>query len=281
MLCIILFITFNSMKEIPQSILDKIAQTVHDAGIYAKKEQNNIHISYKHDGSVLTEVDLAISTQIIETITLLLPEANIINEEIILPLHENAPYTFVLDPIDGTDVYSQGLPCYAIALGLLDEHYTPVGSYISAPRFGVATDSLCVRLDPGKKLLVNGQEFHALDDKDQVRQITISSKGQKHLDFSHYSGKVRTFGSTILHLLSPVLFSGIQASIAHPAFIWDIASAHAVLLSQGMDFTYADGSPFIYDNSFVREREHFRMPLYAGTEKGRTFLREHLPYLHY
>lgn len=114
--------------------LDKLANAVEEAGLYAKKQQSKIHRSYKSDGSVITNTDLAISERILSVVSSLFPEANIISEETLTPFDREAPYTFVLDPIDGTDVYSQGMPSWAVALGILDKKRKPVGAYISAPR---------------------------------------------------------------------------------------------------------------------------------------------------
>ncbi|HAF85345.1 MAG TPA: inositol monophosphatase, partial [Sphaerochaeta sp.] len=109
--------------------LDILAKAVEDAGLYAKERQREIHRAYKTDGSVITETDLSISKRILSVVSSLFPEANIISEETLTTFSLEAPYTFVLDPIDGTDVYSQGLPSWAVALGVLDKDRKPVGAY--------------------------------------------------------------------------------------------------------------------------------------------------------
>jgi myo-inositol-1(or 4)-monophosphatase len=93
-----------------QKALDILAAAVQDAGRQAKQQQMFIHRSYKSDGTVITETDLAISRRILGVVADLFEDVNIISEETLTPFREDAQYTFVLDPIDGTDVYSQGLP---------------------------------------------------------------------------------------------------------------------------------------------------------------------------
>lgn len=263
--------------QLEKKKLDILAKAVEDAGLYAKEKQGEIHRSYKSDGSVITKTDLAISKEILSVVTTLFPEANIISEETLTEFDSRAPYTFVLDPIDGTDVYSQGLPSWAVALGILDKERKPVGAYISAPRWGIGSDSLFVRLDPGTGLLVNGEPWVLEGDKDTPNQITMGSSGQRLMDFSQYYGKIRIFGSSILHMLAPVIHSHIQGCVNQSCYVWDIAASHAVLLAYGMDIQYVNGEPFVYDDRFLLERKSFSPSFYAGTEACRRELARILP----
>jgi len=264
-------------KQLEREKLDILAKAVEDAGLYAKGQQQEIHRSYKADGTVITETDLAISRKILSVVSSLFPEANIISEETLTAYDPDAPYTFVLDPIDGTDVYSQGLPSWAVALGVLDKDRKPVGAYISAPRWGIGCDSLFVRLDPGSELLINGEPWTLAGDKDRPRQITMGSSGQRLMDFSNFHGKIRIFGSSILHMLAPVIYSHIQGCVNQSCYVWDITASHAVLLACGMDIQYIDGSTFVYDDRFVLERKPFSPSFYAGTEACRIELANILP----
>ena len=257
--------------------LDVLASEVRNAGAFARSRQADVRRTYKKDGSVLTEVDMAISHSLVGKIHDLFPGAAVISEEEDTDASRDAEWTFVLDPVDGTDVYSQGLPSFAVSLGLLDSDRKPVGAYISAPRFGIGTEEMFVRLDPGKRPMINGKEIRLSGDKDDVVQVTTGSKAFRYLDFSSFTGKIRLFGSTILHMLSPAVFSSIEASVAFSCYAWDIASAHAVIRSLGMDAVYPDGTAVEYDDDFLLEKSPLRAPLYTGTEKGRNKLIGMLP----
>lgn len=263
--------------QLEREKLDILAKAVEDAGLYAKEMQAEIHRSYKSDGSVITEADLTISQRILGVVGSLFPEANIISEETLTDFDPDAPYTFVLDPIDGTDAYSQGMPSWAVALGILDKNRKPVGAYISAPRWGIGCDSLFVRLDPLSPLLINGKPWEVTGEKDIPKQVTMGSSGQRLMDFSNYHGRVRIFGSSILQMLAPVIYTHIQGCLNQSCFVWDIAASHAVLLSCGMDIQYVDGSAFVYDDNFVLDRKTFSPSFYAGTEACRKEMARILP----
>ena len=247
--------------------LDRIQEEIYSSGKWAVKKQGDLHISLKEDKSVVTEVDITISHRILALIKSLFPDAAIISEEEITEEKDNPPYTFVLDPIDGTDVYSQGFPSFCIALGILDSNKEPVGAMIYAPRFGVGTDEgAFLRLDPEGELLLNGRKFTMKGDKKTVRQLAVSSTCIWKFDFTKYRGKARSLGCSILHILLPVLFPSIAASINEPSFIWDYAAAHAVIRSQGMDLFAPDGSRYVYSSSFLN-RERSETPVYGGEKE--------------
>ena len=257
--------------------LSIIAAAVEEAGRIAFEKQHEIHRSFKHDGSVITEADITISHKLTALIKELFPEAGILSEEEELPPKKDAEWTFVLDPIDGTDVYSQGLPAFAVSLGILDSERRPVGAYIAAPRFGVASESLFIRMDPGTEPLLNGEHIELTGDKEKVTEITMGSKAYRYLDFSRFDAKIRILGSTILHLLTLVLFPAMEGSIIFPCYAWDIASSHAVIRHFGMDLSYGDGTLLSYTDEMIYERKPFRSALYAGTGKVRDELIRTLP----
>lgn len=257
--------------------LSIIAAAVEEAGRIAFEKQHEIHRSFKHDGSVITEADITISHKLTALIKELFPEAGILSEEEELPPKKDAEWTFVLDPIDGTDVYSQGLPAFAVSLGILDSERRPVGAYIAAPRFGVASESLFIRMNPGTEPLLNGEHIELTGDKEKVTEITMGSKAYRYLDFSRFDAKIRILGSTILHLLTLVLFPAMEGSIVFPCYAWDIASSHAVIRHFGMDLSYGDGALLSYTDEMIYERKPFRSALYAGTGKVRDELIRTLP----
>ena len=108
--------------------------------------------------------------------------------------------------------------------------------------------------------------------KDEVKELMIGSNTIREADLSCYTGKIRSYGSSIIHLLAPAIYSNIGGGINPCCYAWDLAASHAVLLKTGMDACYLDGTEFIYDDSFLLGRNKYRMPLAVGTRKGREEL---------
>ncbi len=260
-----------------------LEETVLDCGNYAVERQKDIVRNYKSDGSVLTEADLYIDACLRKALRELFPEATIISEE-----SATAPQTvnringlcFVIDPIDGTDVYSQGLPSWCIAVGIIDAEYQPVGAVIYAPRWGTVNGpSLLLSLFPGRRAEMNGEPLIPEPPAETARQIVISSKSHRHFNLTGFRGKYRIFGSNILHLISPVLYRHIDAAVCTSGYIWDIAAAHAILQHCGLTLEHFERkAPFTYSPETLN-RNRGTGYLLAGSQQSCAVLRRELSLL--
>src|SRR5690242_9892420 len=89
-----------------------------DYQLFLNKSFGNVTGSTKGDDNnqVLTETDVAIGKFLIEKIKQTYPDYNIIDEETgVVDNHSN--FTWVIDPIDGTSNFADGVPTYGIMLG--------------------------------------------------------------------------------------------------------------------------------------------------------------------
>ena len=268
-------------------LFEQLRAEVKACGSFAKEKQKNIKRDFKSDNSVVTETDIAIAERLIVKIQSLFPDCNIINEEIDdSAFDEAAPYTFIFDPIDGTDSYSQGLPSWCIGIGILNREREAVGSIVYAPRFGNSCDELFMWTVPeSDTVYLNGAEFRVDPDiikqKDMPKQITTGSDILTQIDMqpiirqlkaSSFDFKFRAFGSSLIHIVSTLVFCGIDACIDPSCYVWDIAPAHALIKKCGLDYQYCTGEEFRYDDSLLLQRKKFPYPLVIGTKKGRDFL---------
>lgn len=67
---------------------------------------------------VVTEVDKACEDYLVREISKRYPEHSIIGEETGKHVHEGAEWEWVVDPLDGTNSYSQGLPIFCVSIGV-------------------------------------------------------------------------------------------------------------------------------------------------------------------
>ena len=258
--------------------LDGIESLLRWAGKVAKERQAEVGFSLKEDGSPVTPVDVYLSDKITSYLKDNYPECNIISEETETGSWDpDAPFTFLLDPIDGTASYTQGFPAWCVALGILDKERQPVAGYIYAPRFGRGVDELFLRTDPGcDDVYLNGEKLCKVHGKDEPKMITTGSIILRQLDLSLTRCKFRSFGTSLLHIASAAVFRSVDACIDPTCYVWDIAPAHAIVKRLGMDYQYFTGESFSYTDELLIERRKFPVPLVVGTEKGRAVLIERL-----
>ena len=255
-----------------------ICSAIRQCGEAARSNQALIHRSLKQDGSILTETDLAVSDAIIGRLRELYPDCNIITEEIDLhDFSDDKRLTFVLDPIDGTDAYSQGLPAWCVALGILDRNRRPCGAVIYAPRFGAGTQDLFVCSMPNdERIFLNGKLHRTPEHYDVPRQMVMGSNMLRFVDMRPYKGKVRCFGSSIVHEIAPVVFSNLDCTINPYCYAWDVAAAHAIVEKSGLTLRYFNGDVLEYDDRLLLERREVRMPILVGSAQCVKWMQDNL-----
>ena len=245
-----------------------LAQAVLEKGELANERHATISPHNKEDGSIVTSTDTEISSTLMGTINHLFPGSNIVSEEELSPFDNDAPYTFVIDPIDGTDVYSQGFPGWCISVGILNQKREPIGAIINAPRWGLNyQEGLFLYQAPHAPLLLNGSPFKGRASSDSLEQLTMSSYSARYLPLERFKGKIRIFGSNILHMVSPLVHPLIQGAVSTPCYVWDLCGAHALLSLLGYEVVYSDGSPFIYSDDLLIKREKFKGVIYSSQPK--------------
>lgn len=245
---------------------------VEEAGRIAATRQHLVTRSLKEDGSILTQVDKDLDAFLRNAITGLYPEANLISEEAPEKANLTGNFTFAVDPIDGTDCYSQGMPGWSISVGLLDANAVPVAGLVFAPKWGVgASGGSLLFSDIGGKPTLNGEPTSETAHPVGAPQILAGSDIHTLYRMEGFSGKVRNIGSTAIHIIAPLLHSAVCGTIFAPNFIWDIAGGHAVLRSQGLSMEYFDGRPIDYGKLLRRARAED--VIVAGTEAGIDLIR--------
>lgn len=91
-------------------------------------------VRQKSDHTPVTDIDLAVERRLRAMIRRRFPEHGILGEEF-PPHHPDAPYQWILDPIDGTRSLTHGLPFFGTIIGL---HHAgrPIAGAIDFPMLG-------------------------------------------------------------------------------------------------------------------------------------------------
>jgi myo-inositol-1(or 4)-monophosphatase len=211
-------------------------------------EKNVGSIRFKSNNSdIVTDADLLVEKFLIEELGKLTPEAGFIGEE--TRTHDSKlAMTWIIDPIDGTRYFAEGLSCYAISIALIINDIPQIG-IISLPKdnkifcainnLGLYVNGK-ITLMPSKKISIS--ESICYIDTDKIDEISPTEK--------------KWVGSTITNLLSRVYrvrMFGVS-SIAYcwmclgivDAFIditgqnpeWDSVAGSLILKEAGASCTY-------------------------------------------
>lgn len=227
--------------------IENLLKYVQNAGRMALREQRKgaLDTGYKPDGSVITQIDGKVEDYLYAKIAAAFPEANILSEETVRSFDAGKAYTFVIDPIDGTDGFSLGLPGWCVSVGLMKD-FIPVAGIIYAPAM-----DLFLFADVDTAATLNGKTLPRGVLSTQISSktnIVSSSSVHKQVDVSRYPGKIRSAGSAALHLCYPLLYPGIYATLeSRHTHIWDILAAHAIVKSHGLAFERLPGGFFLYE----------------------------------
>jgi histidinol phosphatase-like enzyme (inositol monophosphatase family) len=105
------------MSDLERFVATALSLSDLAADVFSKAWRGDLAVSYKPDGSSLTQADLSIEALWRERIKRLFPSHGILGEEYGSDTGGSA-YTWVLDPIDGTRQFGAGLLNYASLIGL-------------------------------------------------------------------------------------------------------------------------------------------------------------------
>ncbi len=197
---------------------------------------------WKSDGSRVTAVDVAISENIFRDLGAQFPADQFFSEELAdtdQPIPVTARFSWVLDPIDGTNNFALGIPHCAIALALC-ENGEPIYGWVydlsrrslmqGGPGFGVRDGEREVRVSTApfsKETLVG---FHSPFDK----TLLPSASGVLG------AFKIRGLGSATLHLA--YVGAGIlDGCVDFNVKIWDLAAAIPLVRGAGGEVHFLNG----------------------------------------
>ena len=219
-------------KELINSVLqagEKILEIYHSA---------DFGVETKKDDSPLTKADLESHNELVKYLeTTGIP---IISEEGIVPDYKerkNYKQYWLIDPLDGTNAFMCGLPCWGFALGLVDGEQ---------PEFGLVylplTDELYYTGVEGR-VYRNGKpcapEAAAPLDNEAVLYVPSDAHRRYAITFP---GKIRSLGSAAYHgiLTARASTAGVlQGRIR----LWDAAAVLAINKAWGIQAGTLDGNP--------------------------------------
>ena len=124
--------TSTSQPPIPKSksgrdAMDVITEAAHLAGqIILDRFNTSLEVSFKGRADIVTDVDLAAEKAVLELLRGEFPEFGVLAEES-SPVDTGSPFTWVVDPLDGTRNYAIGVPHFCTVVALAHHGETVLG----------------------------------------------------------------------------------------------------------------------------------------------------------
>ena len=88
-------------------------------GRRATAARQGMRVNWKGPGDRVTDVDVAIQAQLVEGIRACFPDDGLVAEEGLTLDPGAREFVWVVDPLDGTNNFALGIPCFAVSIGIL------------------------------------------------------------------------------------------------------------------------------------------------------------------
>lgn len=206
------------------------------------REFGRAESKWKTDGTRVTAVDIAISEGIFRELGHQFPDDQYFSEELAncdAAIPVTARFSWVLDPVDGTNNFALGIAHCAIALALCEK---------GVPVYGVVYDL-------SRRTLMHGGPGFGLHDGDRVARVSTAPASKETLVGFHSpfdksltplaSGiisqfKIRGLGSATLHL-AYVAAGLLDGCVDYNVKIWDLAAAIPLVQAAGGEVHFLNG----------------------------------------
>ncbi len=227
--------------------MDLACQAVEEAGeLLLENAGDERQLSYKEGrANIVTDVDLLVEKRILALLQSEYPDHNVLSEES-AAIANDSQYTWVLDPLDGTNNYVYGIPFFSVGLAL---------TYNDEVLLGLTYDPWRKELFTARKgagVWLNGQPV-SVSDRDTIEGAFIgcdmgydADAGARLLEAVKSSWPqmcgIRIMGSAVLGLA--YVACGRLDLYVHPyLYPWDVASGILLVTEAGGKVTDWEGKP--------------------------------------
>lgn len=213
----------NECSRVSRSALEEVARQA--GGLLLDfQEGARVVIDKGSDGDFATEADLASQKLVGELLRKLAPNIPFVGEESEPPNPLPSEY-LVCDPLDGTLVYSCGLPEFGVILAHVVD-FQPVVAVMYLPKFGEMWSA-----EVGRGIFLNGQPFTVPTENARPRVVGTDlgyvAKPEYFASFFEplltKAVFIRSIGSAVGGVRE-VLSKNTVAYVCYAAKVWDVAA---------------------------------------------------------
>lgn len=230
----------EQMIDALSPVLTIMVKAVRKVGFHMVRdfgEVANLQVSRKGPGDFVSNADMYAEKKLIEELNAARPDYGFIAEEAgAIPARNNSPFTWVIDPIDGTTNFLHAIPQFAISVALM-ENATVIAGVIFNP---VTNELYYAEKGKGAFLMTpTGNMRLRVSGRNKIGESLIGSNCFKsessRVDMVRASAEVasvRYNGSTTLSLAA-VAAGQYDGYIARSFKLWDIAAGYLLIYEAG------------------------------------------------
>ncbi|MBW2987468.1 inositol monophosphatase [Candidatus Woesearchaeota archaeon] len=214
------------------------------------RKEHKVHSKGPRD--IVTNVDIESENAIIKTIKKKFPKHGIMAEEK-GAIDKDSEYTWIIDPLDGTNNYQNGIEFFNVAVAVAKNKELIIGVV-----YDPVKDEMFVA-EKGKGATLNGKEIK-VNQKVALNHCILSTnpgstlnkyKSVYYRKFSHKLRAVRIMGSKELEL-AYVACGRLDIYYNTSTYLWDVAAAIVIIREAGGVVKKFDGTEWtIDDNEFI------------------------------
>ncbi|GMA56512.1 hypothetical protein GCM10025858_10150 [Alicyclobacillus sacchari] len=230
---------------IDTSLLQAVAQLVRDAGdIVEDIAKKGYDTQFKGASDPVTTADLACDTFLRERLLTLLPGSGWLSEETRDDLSRlDMEYVWIVDPIDGTREFVEGVPQYAVSVALAERGKAVLG-VICNPALrdlfaGLVSSGAWLNGNPIRSSRARGERLTVLGSRSEIKR-------GEFVPFER-TMSVEAVGS-IAYKLALIGAGHADATFSlGPKNEWDIAAGVAIVEAAGGRVTDKTGRPYVFN----------------------------------
>ena len=227
-------------------------------------EIENLQVSSKGPGDFVTSADRRTEKILIEELQKAHPEYGIITEETGVINKSNTKNRWIIDPIDGTFNFMNGIPQFAISIGYEEDNEIKCGVIFNP----IMNEMFCA--EKGNGAYLNNSRIR-VSNKSKIKDALIVTGGPKgaseikekifseYINVSNNVANVRKFGSAALDT-AYVACGRFDGYWQRELNYWDIAAGIIILKEAGgfVDFFEEDKNAplkknILASNSFIHD----------------------------
>ncbi len=247
------------MKELElRKLCEQVNEAAKSAGRFILGERKTFasaSIEYKGRNDLVSYVDKTSEKILVEQLQRILPGSGFITEEDTVNVKDK-PYTWIIDPLDGTTNFAHGIPCFCVSIALIKDNEPILGVI-----YEVNLDE-CFYAWKGGGAFLNGKPIKVSETK-ELKDSLIAT-GFAVSEYSHLKSTLAVFDYCIHNTHGIRRLGSAAADIAYvacgrfEAFFefglqpWDVAAGIIIMQEAGGKVTdMRGGNNFLFGKEIV------------------------------